>query len=307
MIWDDDAVIVSPMDFELELMPYAAASDEQVRQFFMAVGGGLAVEVEEILKRPQDPNLTNKSDTALLRASQHGHGKVVQLLLEASADIHAYPSPPLPTPVEAAAEKGHADIVRILLEAGANTEHSRCTRGEYGRTPLGLACCEGHTSVVKLLLDAGADRRCTASWADEPAIATAARSGHVEVVRLLLEAGDSPDTCIDGPYLWTPIGLAAREGHAQVVRLLLEARADMDRRCIESTAHGFGQKLTPIGIASRGGNPEITHLLLRAGANPDPNLECLPLHESDDDDDPFSDSEDCGDTETGQSSGSETI
>ncbi|CAI8030870.1 Ankyrin repeat domain-containing protein 50, partial [Geodia barretti] len=50
--------------------------------------------------------------------------------------------------------KGHSDVVDILLEAGADV-HQATTKD--GFSPIYVACYEGHSEVVDILLKAGAD------------------------------------------------------------------------------------------------------------------------------------------------------
>ncbi|NBW29502.1 ankyrin repeat domain-containing protein [bacterium] len=57
------------------------------------------------------------------------------------------------TPLIVAAQGGCKEIVEMLLEAGANIEH----RNDQGETALISAAQEGHKEIVKILLYAGAN------------------------------------------------------------------------------------------------------------------------------------------------------
>ena len=57
-----------------------------------------------------------KVNDALINASENGYTKIVKVLLEAEADIHADNDNAL----RWAAEKGHTETVKVLLEAGAD-------------------------------------------------------------------------------------------------------------------------------------------------------------------------------------------
>jgi hypothetical protein len=61
-----------------------------------------------------------------------------------------------------AAENGHAGIVQLLLEAEADVEAA-----DYGRTLLTYAAENRHEDIVKLLLEKGADGEAELSWAIE--------------------------------------------------------------------------------------------------------------------------------------------
>jgi uncharacterized protein len=94
-----------------------------------------------------------------------------------------------------AAENGHTEIVQILLNANANIE---AASSFWGQTALSLAAENGHTEVVQLLLNAKAnieaadkDRRTSLSWAAE--------NGHAEIVKLL--TSDAEEVKQTGEYL----------------------------------------------------------------------------------------------------------
>ena len=54
-----------------------------------------------------------------------------------------------------ASQGGHRDIVQLLLDAGADIEATLCG----GATPLLLASQEGHLSTAQLLLKKGTTRK----------------------------------------------------------------------------------------------------------------------------------------------------
>ena len=68
------------------------------------------------------------------------------------------------TPLHEAAEAGRTDIVQLLLDAGADVEAS----DKYGRTPLHTACEFGNTTTVQLLLEQGADPNARNKWDRTP-------------------------------------------------------------------------------------------------------------------------------------------
>jgi hypothetical protein len=80
---------------------------------------------------------------------------------------------------------GHRDVVELLLEAKANVESKDTT---YGRTPLAWAAWNGHEGVVELLLEAKANIESEDTEYGQTTLAWAARNGHKGVVKLLLEA-----------------------------------------------------------------------------------------------------------------------
>ncbi|CAE7676350.1 Ank1 [Symbiodinium sp. CCMP2592] len=149
----EDDVQLEPGDFQLVLLHFCRASEQQVGLLGRYAKDGEEKRVEEMLMLPQNPDLIGSLGmTPLCLASQAGHGRVVELLLEASADKNKACG--WATPLRVAAQEGHAEIVRVLLEARAETEGYSEARGD---TPLGLAASEGHREVVRLLLEAQAD------------------------------------------------------------------------------------------------------------------------------------------------------
>ena len=81
-------------------------------------------------------------------------------------------------------QEGHKNIVQLLLDAGADIE----TRDDSGDTPLIIASYKGRTEVVKLLVDAGADIEAMDDAGDTP-LYTASEQGHAPTVQLLLSKG----------------------------------------------------------------------------------------------------------------------
>ena len=107
--------------------------------------------------------------TPLQKAAREGHTEIVNLLVNAGADITKKKNFHWGTPLHLAAQKGHTEIVKVLLDVGVDISREIggmfipvCERfykdwqDDDGATPLHLAAKEGHIEIVKLLLDAGA-------------------------------------------------------------------------------------------------------------------------------------------------------
>uniref|UniRef100_A0A3B4G1Q0 Uncharacterized protein n=1 Tax=Pundamilia nyererei TaxID=303518 RepID=A0A3B4G1Q0_9CICH len=114
-----------------------------------------------LLERGADPGHRDHDGmTPLLLASYEGHEDVVELLLEAGADVDetagpdgSVPAAAAVTPLLAAAAMGHMKTVSRLLFWGAAVDAIDCE----GRTALCLAAARGSVEVVRTLLDRGAD------------------------------------------------------------------------------------------------------------------------------------------------------
>ena len=265
------------MDLQMVLLHFSSASVEEVEALHAAVTQNLTSQVEEILYRPQNPDLTrgNKGETPLYVAAERGHPEVVRLLLEAGASTDEICGRwTRLTPLGVAAREGHVQIVQMLLAAGAS-EHKASLDREA--SPLYLASLRGHADVARLLLEAGADKDeafmftyfqcdpdqllCSEVTSIQTPLGVASREGHLEIVRLLLVAGADRDKGA-GRHDETPLYLASENGHVEIARLLILAGAAKDK-----CSGPWGK--SPLRIACSKGHVEIVRLLLGAGANLD--------------------------------------
>ncbi|XP_028811180.1 ankyrin repeat- and BTB/POZ domain-containing protein 3-A isoform X2 [Denticeps clupeoides] len=153
-------------------------------------------------------SMSEQGMTPLMYACVRGDEAMVQMLLDAGADINSevpstvhkhpsvYPETRQGTSLTFAVLHGHIPVVQLLLDARANVEGALQEGVEnYAETPLQLASAAGNFELVSLLLERGAD----------PLIGTMHRNGITS----------------------TPLGemnsysLAAAHGHRNVFRKLL--------------------------------------------------------------------------------------
>lgn len=217
-----------------------------------------------LLERGADPGHRDHDGmTPLLLAAYEGNDDVVELLLEAGADVDETAGPDgnvsaaaAVTPLLAAAAMGHMKTVSRLLFWGAAVDAIDCE----GRTALCLAAARGSVEVVRSLLDRGLDENHKDDLGWTP-LHAAACEGHRAVCAALTERGSMArvgEMDIEGR---TSLILAAQEGHLGTVRLLLDRRSPIDHRAYDGHS--------ALSAALLEAHSEVADLLMRRGADTD--------------------------------------
>lgn len=213
-----------------------------------AIGRGNRAIVDLLLEAGANVHATAGGESALSTAVQSGREELFDLLLSKGA--------PLTGALRAAALMGKRDVVARLLELGAEVDE---TAGQFAWTPLANAAEAGHAEIVRMLLAAGADPNHK-DWMGKTPLAQAIQEDKADVVRVLLEAGASLESDDDDSLL----SAAVWQGHGQIVDLLLEHGVDPNEQRKNSPpalfwAVGFNKS----AIARR---------LLDAGADPNARM-----------------------------------
>jgi len=127
-------------------------------------------------------------------------------------------------PIHFAVREGHLEIVQMLLEAGADVEWN----GHYGASLIDLANERGHDAVAMLLEETRARRGRTppSETREDHPIHIAAQSGDVRSVRELLDA--HPSLVNRGDRTGgTPLHRATAGSARNVIELLLDRGSDI--------------------------------------------------------------------------------
>ncbi|KAB8290368.1 hypothetical protein EYC80_010801 [Monilinia laxa] len=158
-----------------------------------------------------------RAGTALCAAASNGHIEICQLLLNLGADIHA--GGMNGTGLHGAAEWGHVEILRLLLANGARIDNDCKMWG----TALQMAAIQGRLNSFCFLLGKGADIHHIGGY-HHNVLQASAHGGNVEIVEQCLDSGIDVNIRGDGE-VQTPLLAAVQQGHAEVVKLLLDRGA----------------------------------------------------------------------------------
>ncbi|XP_068602317.1 ankyrin repeat domain-containing protein 50 [Brachionichthys hirsutus] len=225
---------------------------------------GYGEAVSLLLERGADPGHRDHDGmTPLLLAAYEGHDDIIELLLEAGADVDEtagtdgnVAAAAAATPLLAAAAMGRMKTVSRLLVWGAAVDAIDCE----GRTALCLAAARGSVGVVRALLDRGLDENHKDDLGWTP-LHAAACDGHRAVCAALTEQGSMArvgEMDIEGRI---PLILAAQEGHLSTVKLLLDRHSPIDHRAYDGHS--------ALSAALLEGHAEAAELLMRRGADTD--------------------------------------
>jgi ankyrin repeat protein len=158
--------------------------------------------------------------TALSWASELGHDKILQMLLDRGADVNVegghYGSA-----LQAASAGGHNKVVQMLLDRGADVN----VHGDYYRSALQAASAGGHEKVVQMLLDRGADVNAQGGEYGS-ALQAAIVGGNEEIILSLLDAG--ADVSAQGGKCGSALYAALYGDYDKAMQTLLDRGASVN-------------------------------------------------------------------------------
>ncbi|KAF3933468.1 Ankyrin-1 [Dactylella cylindrospora] len=161
---------------------------------------------------------------ALYAAILWGNSHIVDLLLDAGADVHACDSK-LGSAIQLAIEKRNDELLDNFLKRGA--EVNRYSGGKYGRLVV-AAAAHRRPDIVQRLIDLGADADGT-DGVHGTAMGVAARSEHYTIIDLLLASGANINSW--GEHYSCPLKSALIGGHWDMMEYLLSRGADIHCAC----------------------------------------------------------------------------
>jgi uncharacterized protein len=145
-----------------------AANDFGITPLLQASRVGDSAMVDLLLRSGANPNKAHpEGETPLLAAARSGSVPAVRLLLTRGVDVNAAEKVQDTTAVMWAAAEGHIDVVDVLIEAGADinrqghittlTDRNNADHPTGGFTPLMWAARAGNDALVRRLVAKGAN------------------------------------------------------------------------------------------------------------------------------------------------------
>jgi len=153
--------------------------------------GHMSSIVRLLLQHGSNVNtLSDVGDTALYRACINQHLVVVQVLLEAGADVNLTSKNLYP--LTAACDAGNAELISLLVKAGADVE---CKEGLPDKSTLLVACLMQNKELVDTILQHGANPNlassCDSHSKHRLPLFVAVDKGNAGIITSLISAGAS--------------------------------------------------------------------------------------------------------------------
>ena len=207
---------------------------ESQSALYKAAMDGHVEIIEMLLKAGGDPNIqTSQLFTPLMAAAYYGFTEVVRLLVTHQG-IEADLTDNLDqTSLYKAAGEGHIEVVELLLNAGANVNHQTDEKW----TPLQTAVYNKRPEIVKLLLNQNDIDLNATNSEDRYALFHAITNNDTEMVKLLLDAGAEPN--LAPKTIAPPLPTAGQRGVLEILDLLIDAGADPNLPCPDGNSALF--------------------------------------------------------------------
>ncbi len=200
-------------------IPPSPTEVEQYNDLFAAVAEGDVAEVKRLIAANENLEIRDSAGrTPVLVAAHFSHDDVVEILLEANADVNALDQQRYDL-ITIAAVNNDVQLIRLGLEYGADPT---ATTSPYDGTALIAAAHLGHVETVRELIAAGAplDHINNLHWTAliEAIVLGDGGERHTKIVKILIDAGaDTSTTDRNGR---SPLELAQERGYTEMIRLL---------------------------------------------------------------------------------------
>lgn len=191
--------------------------EEKSTWLHLAVQNGFESVVKKHIHDVSSTDLVNATNasgtTALHLACQLGSLEIVEVLIEANANVNARDDS-RNTPLHFAAELPNVKMIKRLLAAGARVN----VTNEEGLTPLHNACAHEDLKATRLLVEAKANinAKKESGCGDTP-LHVAVRESNVEMVDWLIKLGASATAA--NSQKRTPLHLVSSKGLPMVVTI----------------------------------------------------------------------------------------
>ncbi len=189
--------------------------DEELTNIFEAILNNDLSRISELIARGVNINQQyfQTGLTPLVQAINLCQIKIIQVLLEAGADVHLSQYIQT-TPLGLATSLGNIEIIQLLLQAGANPNS-----GGIDDPPLHRAIQMERIDIIEILIKAGANLNQRNASNFTP-LMEAANNGKFEMVKFLVETGkvyinakdEDGETALDKARYW---------GYEEIINYLL--------------------------------------------------------------------------------------
>ena len=221
-MWVDPAVCRVFIDAGADI---ETKNEDGCSPLHLASCSGALEVVKMLVEAGAGVNVTDyDGDTCLILAAYCGHTETVRYLVGLPEVDVNHCNRYTRTALHCAAKEGHPEVVQVLIDAGADID----TKNRHGRSPLDFASRSGALEVVKVLVRAGA-RVNAIDYYVRTCLNLAARNGHTETVRYLVCFPEVDVNYFD-MNKDTALHCAVKEGYPDVVQVLIDAGADINTR-----------------------------------------------------------------------------